>query len=511
VQRLVGENPALVRCQYVYRTPLYFAVRENRLDIAAFLLDRGADPFGLAVNDSLLDIARTRGHSEMETLLEARYAALHGASAQGEAVAAAIRERKADDVRRLLTDAPELLRAGDRRSNQPIHWAAMTRQIDLIDELLARGADIDARRHDGARPIQLAGGDYQYRGWRDVPKSVATTPSDVVAHLLARGAEYDICTAAHLGDVERVRSLLDQDPSLANRTSEYVTYYIGSGTPLPNAAARGHIGVVSLLLDRGADPNLREEGVAPHGHALYSAVYNGHLELARLLLERGAYVNAQVESSGDALSIALMKSDAKMVELLCAYGAARPVELLAYDGDTRTAAAVFAANPALADDPVALANAADNGHDAFVRLMLRCQPDLPSRIAVDRPWTIGAKTRELTLLLFEHGMTPSQPDWLQITPLHHFAKRGDLGNAALFIDRGADLHARDEDLSSTPLAWAAKSGRVEMVEFLLSRGAKPSLPDDPPWATPMAWAVRGGHQDVANVLRRWEEDRDVTK
>ena len=55
----------------------------------------------------------------------------------------------------------------------------MTRQLDLIDELLARGADINARRQDGARPIQLTNGDYSYRGWRDVPKDTAATPADV--------------------------------------------------------------------------------------------------------------------------------------------------------------------------------------------------------------------------------------------------------------------------------------------------------------------------------------------
>ena len=56
--------------------------------------------------------------------------------------------------------------------NRPIHWAVMTRQLDLIDELLARGANINAARQDGARPIQLTNGDYHYRGWRDVPQDV---------------------------------------------------------------------------------------------------------------------------------------------------------------------------------------------------------------------------------------------------------------------------------------------------------------------------------------------------
>src|SRR5207248_8689396 len=109
------------------------------------------------------------------------------------------------------------------------------------------------------------------------------------------------------------------------------------------------------------DPNVTEEGIAPRGHALYSAVYNGHYDVAKFLLEKGAYPNVEVESSADTLSIAIMRSDQKMVELLASYGAARAVHLLAYYGDVQTAAAVFTANPALADDPAALANAAGEG------------------------------------------------------------------------------------------------------------------------------------------------------
>src|SRR5262249_41126241 len=270
----------------------------------------------------------------------------------------------------------------------------------------------------------------------------------------------------------------------------------GSGTPLRNAAGRGHIDIVKLLLERGADPNLPEEGIAPHGHALYSAVYHKHYEIAKLLLEKGAYPSPEVESSADALSIAIGNGDQKMVELLCSYGSHRSVNLLAHYGDVQTAAAVFAANPGLANDVAAFACAAGNGHEGFVRLMLRYQPDLPRRIAV------GAKTPELNELLFEHGMNPSQPDWLGITPLHEFARRGDLARAALFIDHGADLHARDEDICSTPLGWAAKFGKIEMVDLLLKGGANPTLPDDPPWATPLAWAMRRGHLQVAELLRQ---------
>lgn len=442
VHRLVEKDPSLVRSQHGYRTPIYFAVRENKIQVAAYLLEHGADPLGLAVNDSLIEICRDRGYAEMERLLEANYASTQGASPRGEAVARAIRERNLEKVRALLDASPELLHAGDERSNQPIHWAAMTRQIEVIDELLARGADINAARFDGARPIQLTNGDYHFRGWRDVTQDWPTTPSEVLAHLRSRGAYCDICTACHIGDLSRVRELLDQDPSLCNRVSEYVTYYLGSGAPLKNAAARGHLDIVKLLLERGADPNLREEGIAPNGHALYSAVANGHHEIVKLLLEHGAHPNPEVESSADALSRAISNGDQPMIDLLCSHGASRAVHLLGYYGDVRTAAAVFAINPALADDPDALSNAAGEGHEAFVRLLLRYQPDLSKRTCFPA-WSVCARTRELNELLFEHGMNPSQPDWLHITPLHQLARKGDVETAALFLDHGADLHVRD--------------------------------------------------------------------
>jgi uncharacterized protein len=504
VKRLLQKDPSLVRSQHAYRTPIYFAVRENQHEVASLLLDHGADPLSLAVGDSLLDICRDRGYERMQKLLEANLAVSHGASPKGTAVAAAIQERNLTKMRNLLDASPDLLNAGDERGNQPIHWAVMTRQIDMIDELLSRGADINAPRFDNARPIQLTNGDYHYRGWRDVPKEIATTPAEVLDHLRAGGAYVDICTAAHIGDLERVKELVDEDPSLANRVSEYVTYYLGSGAPLKNAAARGHLEIVKLLLARGADPNLPEEGIAPHGHALYSAVYNGRHDIARLLLEHGAYANPPVESSADALSIAKLNNDQKMVELLCSYGAARSVDILSYYGDVEAAAAIFAVNPALADDPHALAQAAANGNDAFVRLMLGHQPDLVKRISG------AAKTRELSQFLFERGANPNHRDWLGITSLHQFARSGDLENAALFIDHRADLHARDEDICSTPLGWAAKFGKTGMVEFLLKRGADPNLPDDPPWATPLAWATRRGHPEVVESLKRHEKTGDPT-
>src|SRR5262249_34291222 len=102
IKRLLNDDPSLVRCQHAYRTPLYFAVRENQLQVAAFLLEHGANPLGLAVNDSLLDITSDRGYGDMEKMLRANLASAYGASPQGAVIAVAIRQRDLPKVRSLL-------------------------------------------------------------------------------------------------------------------------------------------------------------------------------------------------------------------------------------------------------------------------------------------------------------------------------------------------------------------------------------------------------------------------
>jgi len=126
----------------------------------------------------------------------------------------------------------------------------------------------------------------------------------------------DLVEMARIRGLAHMEALIESKRPLVNRVGSH-----RSGTPLVLAADRGHADVVRLLLERGADPNIPEQGNAPHGRALYSAVYNRHFDVARLLLEHGANPNQEVESSADAPSIAIMNSDTKMIALLASYGA----------------------------------------------------------------------------------------------------------------------------------------------------------------------------------------------
>jgi phospholipase/lecithinase/hemolysin len=51
---LLAKDPSLVRSHYHYRTPLYFVVLENQVEAAPFLIEKGANPLGMAVNDNLI-------------------------------------------------------------------------------------------------------------------------------------------------------------------------------------------------------------------------------------------------------------------------------------------------------------------------------------------------------------------------------------------------------------------------------------------------------------------------
>lgn len=91
--------------------------------------------------------------------------------------------------------------------------------------------------------------------------------------------EADIWTAAAFGDVTRVENLAE------NGTDINAKEPAGGGSPLIVAALYGQNGVVRLLLDRGAEMNLKnKEGST----ALHVAAFFGQPEVVEVLLDKGA-------------------------------------------------------------------------------------------------------------------------------------------------------------------------------------------------------------------------------
>jgi hypothetical protein len=103
VRALIAKDPSLARSHYDYRKPLYFAVRENRVDVVRFLLEHDCNPLDLWMDDDPIEIARDRGYTELELLLTDTLDTKFNASPQGEPVALALREH---DLQRILKLSP---------------------------------------------------------------------------------------------------------------------------------------------------------------------------------------------------------------------------------------------------------------------------------------------------------------------------------------------------------------------------------------------------------------------
>jgi ankyrin repeat protein len=475
LRRLLKRDPRLARTGYWYAPAVHFAAREGQVEAVRLLLDFGADPEGNGLNDrNLIEMARERGHEHIAQMLEqererrGRVVAqpadhpIHKAAALGET----------DAVRALLDADAALVNRGARQGVTPLHCAVLGGSPQMVNLLLDRGANIHARTPGDLQVIDFA-------IWGERGPSVN---DDIVRLLVSRGATYDLTIAAARGDRASVQRMLDDNPSRISETRP------NGRRPLSAAVERGHDDIVRLLLERGANPRW-EEPDAPRGRSLHAASRMGNLAMVKLLLEHGADPNEDIDSTASAVVFAATPEIRALLE-------SRGGEPLRDDDDVvgrlvadpRATHQLGTAFTMSADRPEMLARLLDAGL-RMPAVHTSCQGYL-------------LKPDALRTLL-AHGMSPDQMNWQHQTLLHHASGSWQDTSecAAILLDAGATIAARDDDYRSTPLAWAARAGRPQMVEFLLSRGAPVNLPDDEPWATPLAWAERRGHQQIASMLR----------
>lgn len=471
LRALVARDPRLALAEYWYTPPLHFAAREGRLDAARVLLEAGADPaFVTLGGDDLATIARERGHEDVARLLEA---------ARGKG------------------------RPDQAPGGTPLHRAVAEGARDEVKRLLDAGADVHALH--GGGPGSEDG--YAPRAFQPIDLALWTGPhfgvrGDLLTArlLLAHGASFDLTVAAALGELDRVRALLDAEPARISETRP------SGKRPLSTAVEFSHPAIVTLLLERGADPTWPESALASRGLALHAAARAGERALVELLLDHGADPNAGLDSSGSATYAARTP---ELRRLLLARGGRLDCHDLVWLGEDDEAVRRVAADPSAADAGCggALAAACKEGRRELVVRLLDAGARVPPVLTACRSYLLGDP--ELLKLLLASGMSPDLPDWQRATPLHDLCGLDSRGRprpqrlacAAVLLDAGASLTVRDEDYRSTPLAWAARTGLADMAELLLRRGSPTRLSDDEPWATPLAWATRRGRAEIVALLR----------
>jgi len=149
----------------------------------------------------------------------------------------------------------------------------------------------------------------------------------VVEALLAAGPELDVFAAAAVGRTERLVEILDADPAAVDAVA-------GDGfRPLQLAAFFGQPEAARLLLERGA-PVDAVSGNDAGLRALHSAAADGHAGIVTLLLEAGADPGPRQQGGFTPLMAAALHGDESMVAALLAAGA----DVTARSDDGRDAA-----------------------------------------------------------------------------------------------------------------------------------------------------------------------------
>lgn len=200
------------------------AALAGRLEVMQVLLDHGIDPnlAGKEYRTSALAIAARSGHIEMVNLLLVR-----GADPRYE----------------------------DANRGTPLHSATAKLRKEVVEELIAAGADPDPRNYWGITPLMLGLG----RSSRQVHAEIEQTRMEIIEILIDAGADVNAADGPN------------KIPS--------------KETPIMMAAKNGHARAISLLLDAGAHVDAQNSADRT---ALILASSMGHEEVVRLLLAAGA-------------------------------------------------------------------------------------------------------------------------------------------------------------------------------------------------------------------------------
>jgi len=400
-------------------TALMLAVERNDVELATLFVRAQARVN--AANDygaTALSVAASNGNSALITLLLEAHADPNKALLSGETpLMTAVDAGNAEAARLLLAHGADVNARETKGGQDALMWAAANREPAIVTLLLAHGADARARSKRGFTPLLFA---------------------------------------AQQGDVESGRLLLQAGADVNDRSA------IDRKTALVVAAASGSRDFCALLLDKGANPDLADDGGFTALH--YAAMAGNGADIVRALLAQGAQRNPRTT-----------KDSREYVYAGVNLTGATPLFLAASRGHVETVRALLAA-----------------GADPFVTTE---KGTLPLHVAswggspYAGDWTEDEKKNllEVTRLLVERGSDVNSTGEHGWTALHGAAYKGVDAVVQFLVDHGARLEVFDE-YGQTPLSIANavitpgskdayyQSSRVvrkSTSDLLLKLGARP--------------------------------------
>lgn len=348
--------------------------------------------------------------------------------------------------------------------------------------------------------------------------------------------------AAGKGDLAQLSALLDARPELIDERGGE-----GVRTPLHQAVFGNSEPAVKLLLERGANPNIRCEG--DNAYPLHFAVEKQRLPIIRLLVEHGADTIGEGDYHelgviGWATAWDYMQPSAEIVRYLLAHGARHNIFSAVAVGDVEAIRELVARTPSdlerrmngtimrrmplhlavVKNQPAAMTTLLDLGantesldeagfsaldlaafegrHDlAQVLLERGAKVRLPAAVA------LGRTTDVETLLRRDPGTLKPGGRWGKL--IVRAAERAPGHVVETLIRNGALVNAPDNPKTAidntsgyTTLHAAAWYGNVSAIDVLIKHGADVRAREEKYHGTPAGWADYAGHKEARDLILR---------
>lgn len=244
------------------------AVNHDRIDVARWLLENGAD----------VNARSRRGNT-----------ALH-------ALAGPMDNPTEDHIRwlELLTGYGAELDAQNENGMTPLCYAALSdRQHELLVALIEKGADFNLGDNAGNTPLSHA----SQHGQKKNTAYLRSRGARLYSYEFPTGNNAAPCRAVLTGDLTAIRSLPEEDFT----NMEARTLLLVPATALHLAAEQGTVQVVNALCAKEVDWNVSDRyGRSP----LQLAVMEGRREVVSLLLDHGADPNYSPEGEATPFVVA---------------------------------------------------------------------------------------------------------------------------------------------------------------------------------------------------------------
>ncbi|MBO9481659.1 ankyrin repeat domain-containing protein [Salinisphaera sp. G21_0] len=388
----------------------------------------------------------------------------------------------------------------------PLHYAAEEGQLEAIKALIAKGADVSAQTEKGVTPLHYAaaqgqpeaidaliaaGADVNARtknGFTPLHYAAAQGQQEAIDALIANGADVNArsekgyTALKSASDNEKINIPMIKSFADAGFDVNAPCNNLGS-TMLAFAAAACDWVFVDKLLDKGADingPKNKNTKYTP----LHFAAEKGQPDAIYELIAREADVDARTKNGFTPLHYAAAQGHQEAIDALIEKGA---------DVSARTK-----------DGVTPLKRASDNKKinvpmiKSFVNAGFDVNAPGNNLDSIVLACAAAACDWELVDELVAKGTDINAGNINKYTPLHHAAEEGQQEAIDALIARGAYVDARTKK-GATPLHYAAGKGQLDAIYALIANGADVSARTKDGF-TPLKYATQQGQQAAVDAL-----------